>query len=222
MTTMAVLVALGLVGGLPVSAALATGLAVLQPGFVVAGAVAQRLVVVARGAGLDEESTILAAVAGELRAGRSLRQALGSGSSSGPNHPMRRVARLASLGVPLSDLEPHIREALPKSSMLVLPAIGMLEASGGSAASVFELLAESHAVQTSLDAERRAALAPARLSAVILLALTVGAMLWLVTTGRVASLLEDHVGRVLAAVGLSLIGAGVGTFLILLRGGARS
>ncbi len=133
---------------------------------------------------------------------------------------MRQVARLAVFGVPLSSLAPHIRDALPVSSALVVPAIGMLESSGGSAASVFELLAESHAIRVSLEAEQRAALAPARLSATtVLLLLAAGAMAWMLASGRIEMLLMDSLGGALAVAGLVFIGAGLAGFALILRRG---
>lgn len=101
----------------------------------------------------------------------------------------------------------------------MVPAIGMLESSGGNAAAVFEMLAASHALEESLAAERRAALAPARISAAVLLGLPAIAMTWLVASGRIADLMADPVGRLLAALGIAFIAAGSGTFVFMLRRG---
>ncbi len=215
---MAVLLGVGLAAGVPVGVMAAFVVTAAQPGLVLAGVAAHVLISGARHRRIDIETSVLAAIAGELRSGKSLRQALSRGTSS-LDHPMRQVARLAVFGVPLSSLAPHIRDALPVSSALVVPAIGMLESSGGSAASVFELLAESHAIRVSLEAEQRAALAPARLSATVLLLLAAGAMAWMLASGRIEMLLMDSLGGALAVAGLVFIGAGLAGFALILRRG---
>lgn len=216
---MTVLLGLSWAGGLPAPAGLATGLTVLRPELALLAAAAHGLFVRAKRSFMDIETALLASIAGELRAGQSLRHALAGPASHGG--PLRQVARLAVSGAPLSSLEPHIREALPKSSELVVPAIGMLEASGGSAASVFELLAESHAVRISVERDQRAALAPARFSAAVLMSLVCLAVAWIVASGRLAALVSDPAGRVLGLVGLGLVATGLIVFVVILRRGLQ-
>lgn len=217
--TMVVLLALGLGSGMAWPAAVAVGSVIGLPGIFVpiAGWWAVRGRLAARAG--SNETEILAGIAGELRAGRSLRHALAGPGGSDPGHPLRRAGRLAASGAPIGTLTPSLREALPGSGDLVVPAIGMLESSGGNAAAVFEMLAASHALEESLAAERRAALAPARISAAVLLGLPAIAMTWLVASGRIADLMADPVGRLLAALGIAFIAAGSGTFVFMLRRG---
>ena len=220
MTTMAVLLALGVASGLSAPAVVVIGTTVIQPWTVIALAIVHGVVSRTTHAGRRDETAILAAIAAELRAGRSLRQALAGPGATSADHPMRPVARLAAHGVSFSELTPLIREALPASSPLVVPAIGMLEVSGANAASVFELLAESHAMQKTIEDEHRAALAPAGYSASILMALAAGGLIWLVSSGRMSSLLSDTTGQVLAAVGAGFIAAGAVVFMAMLRRGS--
>lgn len=220
MTAIAVIVAMGVAGGLPAGVAGLLAATIVQPGLVLTAAVVHATHTRLTKAVRQDESALLAAVAGELRAGRSLRHALAGPGATSAGHPLRPVARWAALGVPFADLEPLLAEALPASASLVIPAIGMLEASGGNAAAVFELLAESHAIQRNIEDEQRAALAPARMSAVVLLALAAAAMAWLLFSGRMAALLSDGTGRALAGIGLCFITSGVVVFVTMLRRGA--
>lgn len=215
---MTVIVAFGLASGLSTLTSAAILATIVQPWLAVVGSAAA--LAARRSTRSAGESATLAAIAGEVRAGRSLRQALGGPATTRSDHALRRVGRLAALGTPLSELVPLLRHALPQSAPLVVPAIGMLEASGGRAAAVFELLAESHAIREGIEAEKRAALAPARLSAVILSVLTVAGVAWLTGGGRLTLLLADPIGGLLGLVGLAFVGAGAAGFAMVLRHGA--
>lgn len=221
MNTMLVILGVGLASGLPISRAVAIGLTLLQPAVVLTSALAFGMASRGQRRDADHEIAVLATIAGDLRAGRSLRHALGGSAGTGTG-PRARVARLATLGLPLRSLEGDLRAAFPGSASLLVPAVGMLEATGGSAAAVFELLAESHAMQVGVERELRAALAPARLSAGLLTALTAAALAWITGTGRLGVLLADPAGRILGIVGAALIGCGLAAFVVMLRRGSAA
>lgn len=214
--TIALLLAYAVAQGVAWPAVGAIAVAVTEPGLVLGGAAGYVLWSRLRRSTERSEVAILASMAGELRAGRSLRQALGA-LGAGHDGPLRRAGRQAVAGVPMRTITPLLGEGLPGSARLIVPAMAMLEASGGKAGPVFEQLATSQALRTSLDRERRAAMAPARLSVGILITLPVCYLIWLAGSGRAAALLADPIGRVLALGGLGFMAAGLATFLLMLR-----
>ncbi len=200
-----------------VSAAVAAGLVVLvwQPWVGLFGLL--RPLVRSANAVEATEVEVLVSIASDLRAGQSLRQALAPPAARTKGHPLHEVGRLAMAGAPMSSLEPSLGAALPASAALLVPALTMLQLSGGSAAVVFEQLAASRSMQVSLEREFRAALAPARASAAIMAVLVAGAILWLVVTGRATAVFALDVGRILGLIGVAFFGVGAAIFVLMVR-----
>lgn len=211
--TLWAVVALGLAGGVPAWAGLSMAALLVEP---VVTTVALSAIAIAgrvtRPRQPDAEIAILTGLAGELRAGLSLRQALTRVD------PQSMLARLSSVGAPMEDLTDAVRAALPQSANLVVPALAMLGATGGPAAPVFELLAAGRATEVALARDLAAAKAPARLSASLILGLVIVSLLWLAGSGRLLGLLSDPAGQVLVTAGAVFMAAGTGWVGMMLRG----
>jgi tight adherence protein B len=216
--------AAGLVIGAPVPALAALGLAVWQPIWALVAVLAwMGLTAQRHGSGPeDAEAAYLQAVAAELRAGSSLRHALGSATNRAGGLALDRAVRLAVAGQPLERVAGSLRQAMPRLGALTASAVRTAGVTGGRAADVFDALALLATEEVGLVRERRAATAQARFSAWIVGGIPVAYLLYAGISGKLAVLQSaGPAGSVLLAVGSLLLAGGVGTMWGMLRKAER-
>lgn len=216
--------AAGLAAGAPWPVLAALGLAMWQPMWM-AGAIAVwvALTVRRKGSGsVDVEAAYLQAVAGELRAGSSLRHAISSASSRTTSLRLARAVRLAVAGQPLEHVAAAMECALPRLGPLTASAVRTAGVTGGKAADVFDGLAMLATEEVGLDRERRAATAQARFSAWIVGGIPVVYLFYAGLSGKLAVLrAAGSVGVVLLSLGSILLIGGVGAIWGMLRRAER-
>lgn len=168
--------------------------------------------------GADAEARFLTAVAAELGAGMSLRRALVHAASRAPELDLARVVRQADAGAPLERLGASLAEALPVTGDLIGPAVRLAGQSGAAPGATFGRLAVLAAEDLEDARERSVLTAQARMSALVVGALPVVALVLAVVTGRVAMLLAvGPVGTGLMVVGSGLLLLGLAVVLVVTR-----
>ena len=211
--------AVGLVIGAPLPALAALGLAVWQPVWVL-GAVLAWAALARRKFPPDgiQEAVYLQAIAGELRAGASLRHAVCAAEPHSTGLPLRRAVRLAHAGQPLDQVADELAKALPRLGRLTASSVRTVGVTGGRAADVFDGLSLIATEELNLARERRAATAQVRFSAWIVGGIPVAYLAYAALTGRLAGLASGPVGIVVVGLGILLLSAGVVAIWLTLRG----
>jgi tight adherence protein B len=159
----------------------------------------------------------LQAIASELRAGGNLRAALESAADRTPGLDLAGPVRLARVGAPMADIAEALETRLPRYGVIVGSAIHTAGLTGGRVAAVFDSLAQIASEDGDLARERRAATAQARISAWIVGGIPIVFLAWGFSSGRLGPLLRSGVGVGIISVGLSLVAAGSGTVMYMLR-----
>ena len=220
----ALAVAAGLVIGVPLPALAALGIAVWQPVWALGGVLVWMALNVRRQGQKAEESeaAYLSAIAGDLRAGSSLRFALSAAARQGDGLHLGRAARLAEAGQPLGGVADELEVALPRLGGLAASAVRTAGITGGKVADVFDGLALLATDELDLIRERRAATAQARFSAWIVAGIPLVYLVVAGVTGRLAVLsASGPIGLVLLSLGLLLLVAGIAAVWATLRRAAR-
>jgi tight adherence protein B len=156
------------------------------------------------------EADFLRAVAAEVEAGASVRQALIAAAGGAPELDLARAVHLAAAGRPADEVVAALREALPLNGRMAGAAYQLVSDTGGRAAAVFAALAVRAADAGDIERERRALSAQARLSAWLVGGLPAGVTVAMALAGRGPSL--HGASAVISILGVGLIvigGAGV-------------
>ena len=165
-----------------------------------------------------QEVAYLQAVSAELRAGRSLRQALVDAGTRAPDLDLARMARLCRSGRPMLEVAEAASEALPGTGHLAAAAVRIGAESGGRVSAAFATLAGIQTDRIELRREVTAAGAAARASVAVLTVLPVGGLLAAAATGMLSDLMSmGSVGPVLVGLGAVLLIGGASVTLILGR-----
>src|SRR5581483_5410804 len=160
----------------------------------------------------------LATIAGSLKVGHGLKQALQTvaGEDAPPvSVEMRRVLAEARLGRPLEEALVAMCERLGSADLLyVATAVDVQSQVGGSLSGVFETVAETVRERQQHRRRLRAVTAASRATATVLAIMPFAflALLLLVTPHYVLPFLSDHLGRVL--IFASVISVGIGWLLL--------
>lgn len=203
----ALLLAAGLVLGVHPAALTLAGLAAIEPRLVLLGAAAWAVVHAMqrrrRRVTPDDEATYFRALSAELKAGASLRGALGEAADRVPDLSLDQAVRFAAAGTPMAEVADVVEVQFPENGRLAGAAFRLSDWSGAQVADTFAGLADRASSSAELARERKAATAQARLSAIVIgIAPAVFAAL-LLATGR-GSGLVDH-----GVIGLSILGIGL-------------
>jgi Flp pilus assembly protein TadB len=162
----------------------------------------------------------LRSLAGEMRAGGSLRHALVVSAAAFPELGLAPVARAAQVGRPLSE----IGTALSGSTEL-RPAAAVLEVAsltGGSIVAVVEALAVEAADDHLLTQETRSLTVAARWSVGLVGGFPLVVLALQVVRGEVAAMLkEGPLSQVLVGLGALLLALGMGSVLVLMKRARR-
>lgn len=170
-----------------------------------------------RRADLGREVRFAESVAGELRAGSSLRAALRSACADldGTTDIVRRLDVGDRVDRAIAGIAAH----LPSIGQLVESAVS-LSTQGGRLLPIFEELMVHAASQEAADSELRTALAPVRASLTVLVGAPLAYLVWSAATGRLTRLLSLPGGLSLASVGAVLFVGGL-LVMALLMGSRR-
>jgi hypothetical protein len=147
------------------------------------------------------------AVAGEMRAGASLRFALERASASVGASDLERMSRD---GATLSELALAARVEFEEIGVELGAVIERLFRLGSPAAALFDELAVLSLAQVEVAHEVATAAAPARATAVVLLLVPLVAIGSVTASGRIGDYLSTSTQRISAVIGLALIVFGVG------------
>lgn len=222
----AVLLAMGLAIGLHPAALAVVAVAAVEPKLVLAGAVAG-----AANAALrrrrkritpDDEATYFLALAAEIRAGSSLRRALGEAAHRVPTLSFDRPVRLALAGAPMSEIAAIVDNEFPANGRLAAAALRLSDWSGARVADAFDGLAERATGAADLARERSAATAQARLSAIVVGVAPIVFALLLFASGRGSALMaRGPIGVIVVATGLVLEVLGLLLVAVIVRRAER-
>ena len=208
----AVLPAAGLALGVHPVVVVLAAVASIEPRLVLVGAAVWGAVAAARRRRgritPDDEATYFRALSAELRAGASLRGALGEALHRAPVLSLTRAARLAEAGMPMSEIADAIEDRFPENGRLAGAAFRLSDWSGARVADTFDGLAERAAASADLARERKAATAQARLSALVIGIAPIAFATLLFATGRGSGLLAH------GTVGILVLGAGLALELL--------
>lgn len=203
----AVLLAGGLALGVHPAVLALAALAAIEPRLILAGAAVWAVVHAMRRrrhrVTPDDEATYFRALAAELRAGASLRGALGEAVDRVPALSLDRAVRYAEAGAPMTEIADIVEVQFPENGRLAGAAFRLSDWSGAQVADTFAGLADRASASAELARERRAATAQARMSAIVIGIAPVAFAALLLATGRGAGLV-DH-----GWIGLLILGAGL-------------
>jgi tight adherence protein B len=215
--------AAGLVIGAPLPALAVLGLAAWQPVLTLGTLVVWA--VVARGKAPSyegHEAAYLQAIAGQLRAGSTLRHAICTAAPDSGFLPLRPAMRLAAAGQPLDRVADELTAAMPRLGSLTASSVRTVGVTGGRAADVFDSLALLAREEMELVRERRAATAQGRFSALIVGGIPVAYLGYASLTGKLAGLVSaGPVGTVLFALGILFLGSGILAMWAILQAAER-
>ncbi len=165
-----------------------------------------------------EEVVFLQALAAELRAGHSVRQAIVRGAERVPALALDRVARLAAAGRPMEEVADELECGLPESGALGGAAIRIGAECGGRIAAVFSMLAGIQSDVIDLRREVHSATATVRASAFVVGGLPVAGLVFATTTERLSEILSaGPSGVILVTTGAALLMLGAGSILAMTR-----
>jgi Flp pilus assembly protein TadB len=215
----ALIIALGLWGTIPVVPAL--GLALLWQAPLIAAPMlavaAVKVILVQRTQSFsDHLAGWLRTAAAELRAGMSLRSSLVSATSAYPELSLEQVARLAAAGRPMTEVgEAMAHRPGMEAAAIVLEVTNL---TGGSVAPVLEALAAEAADEAGLVAERRSLTVAARWSIGMVGGFPLVVLAVQIARGEIGHMLSNGpVSAALVIAGVVLLVAGVLTALQLMR-----
>lgn len=166
-------------------------------------------------AAAGREIRFVESVAGELRAGASLRAALCTSCGELPG--AGAIVRRLEVGEPLDRAVAGLGDLLPSVGHLVESAVEV-GAGGGPMLPIFEELMVHTAASAAALSELRTALAPVQASLVVLVGVPAAYLVWAAMTGRLARLLALPGGLGLTSLGALLFTGGLIVMLLLMRG----
>ena len=207
-----VLLAAGLALGLHPAVVALAALASIEPRLVLAGAATWGIVAAIRRRKTritpDDEATYFRALSAELRAGASLRGAIGEALYRVPGLSLGPAVRYAEAGMPMGEIADAVETRFPENGRLAAAAFRLSDWSGARVADTFEGLAEQAAASAELVRERKAATAQARLSALVIGIAPVAFATLLLATGRGSGLIAH------GTIGILVLGTGLALELI--------
>ena len=218
----AVLLAAGLALGMPPAVVALAGLASIEPRLVLIGAAVWGVIAAfhrrKRRVTPDDEATYFRALSAELRAGASLRGAIGEALHRVPALSLGPAARYAEAGMPMSEIADAVEARFPENGRMAAAAFRLSDWSGARAAATFEGLAERAAASADLVRERKAATAQARLSALVIGVAPAVLATMLFAAGRGSGFIaHGTIGVLVLVTGLALELAGLIVVAIIMR-----
>ena len=222
----AVLLAGGLAIGIHPAVVAMAALASIEPTLILAGAAAWGVVAALRRRPAritpDDEATYFRALSAELRAGASLRGAIGEARHRVPTLPLRAAVRRAEAGMPMGEIADAVEAQVPVNGRWAAAAFRLSDWSGARVAETFEGLAARAAASAELARERKAATAQARLSALVVGVAPVAFAALVLVTGRGSGLIaHGTIGILVLSAGLALEFIGLLVVALIMRRAER-
>lgn len=153
---------------------------------------------------LDSEAGVLVALAGELRAGASLRQAVAA--VAGEHPALAEAARLAAIGRPMGEVAAAVELSLPTHGRPAAAALRLAHRVGGAPAALFDELAVQALDADEMRNELKAAVSPALLQGAVVGGIPALALIWMATTGRLVEVAgSGPVGAAMVTLGAGLV-----------------
>jgi Flp pilus assembly protein TadB len=153
-------------------------------------------------------------VARELRSGASLRVAIGEAARGVGARDIWMALESAAL---LSSVVADLKYEFPEIGQEIEVLVTAVAEAGSAAAPLFQELGDLALSQVEMTEEIRAATAPARASALVLVGLPVVYLGHQLSTGAIGDLLGNPAQQGVAAVGVLLAGVGLGASLLMVR-----
>ncbi len=155
---------------------------------------------------------LLVRLSAQLRAGSTLRMAIGEVAANDPD--LASAARLAAAGRPMGQVVEAMGPGLGRFARLTGASIRMAAVSGGALAPVIEQLVVQAMALDDLQRERRSAMAPGMLQAAVVGGVPVVLLVSMVVSGRFVDLVATGpfhasaalLGAVLTIGGVALVG----------------
>lgn len=149
----------------------------------------------------------------ELRSGATLRSAL---ADSARVIGMEQVADDLDRGAPLGSVIPGLASGIPEVEAEVAALVAGVAGAGSASAALFEELGDLALAHVEMVEETRAATAPARASALVLIGLPLAYLGYVFSNEGLGDLLADpaQAGMALAGGGLAGLGLFVGWWLV--------
>lgn len=222
----AVVLAAGLVVGVPPLIVAVAAVAAIEPRLVLVMAAVWGIVSLVRRRAArvtpDDEATFFRSLAAELRSGASLRAALDPAASRVPSMSLARPIRLAEAGLPMADIAEAVQGRFPENGVLAAAAFRLSDWSGARVADAFDDLADRATGAAEMARERRAATAQARLSAVIVGVAPLAFTALLLATGRGSGFMSHgQLGWIVLGIGLVLETLGLAIVAVIVRRAER-
>lgn len=221
-----VLLAAGLAFGVHPAVVALAALASVEPRLVLVGAAVWGVVAAVRRRRdpitPDDEATYFRALSAEMRAGASLRGALGEASHRVPTLSLGPAIRYADAGSPMSEVAESVTNRFPENGKLAAAAFRLSDWTGARVADTFEGLADRAAAAAELARERKAATAQARLSALVIGCAPIAFAMLLLVTGRGSGLMaHGMIGIIVLSAGLALELLGLIVVAVIIRRAGR-
>lgn len=159
-----------------------------------------------------DEVLCLLGIAAELRAGRTIRQAVPAAFERAPALDPGPLRRAVEAGLPPDRLAEALRSALPRHGRIAASAVRIGSPIGASMAEAFETAASLARSEEELEREKRAAAAQAVAGAAILVGLPASVAIQRVTSGALAG-----PGGALTTVGIAALAVGGIVIVAMLR-----
>lgn len=151
----------------------------------------------------DGEAAVMVGIAGELRAGQSLRGAIVAAATGAS---LESVRRLAMAGVPMPEVAELMAERLGGDRWMTRAVLTVADRTGGSTAAAFEQLAAHALARQQLQRERRSATAPALLEALMVGGIPLGFVLYRLAQGELFQ--QGGVEALVVATGTVMVTCG--------------
>jgi hypothetical protein len=156
------------------------------------------------------------AVAGELRAGSTVRSAL---ETAARTVDATRIADLSSAGASMDEIADAARVEFPEIGAELGALVSRAQRLGVTPAALFDELGSLGLAQVEVAHEVATATAPAKAASVVLLSVPIVALAIAVGKGDIESYLAQPAQRAAALIGLSLTLLGLTSAVLMLRGG---
>jgi tight adherence protein B len=162
----------------------------------------------------------LRTLAGELRAGRSLRAAMTGAVSAVPELRLRGIARLAATGRPMDEAAALL--AAHEGLKPAAAALRVAARTGGSVAAVFDALTGEAVDEAAAEREQRTLTVQARLSVTLVAGFPLAVLAYQVLSGAAARILAaGPIGVAIVLLGTGLLAVGLLAVWFMLRRARR-
>ena len=215
--TIAVVLAIALVAGAPILGVVAVASATVAP---VPFALSLGVLALrgrSRRALVDPRVALLSAMAADLRAGRSLRDAIVSAVGTDAETRLGTAGRRARLGAPIEEVAAILTDGFGAHGPLVGTGLRLVARTGAAGADVLDQAALLLGDDLEVQREVRAGSAPAKVSATVVSLAPVTLVGWQLADGTLARAVSVPGGGFVVGLGAALLASGVAAVATMAR-----